>query len=64
MRPAAATGYGKNDESRALNVTHFQITRRDIAGFAPELIVMLAAHAVADPRISAQAEYRVTGYNL
>jgi hypothetical protein len=27
-----------------INVTHFQVTRQDIAGFAPELIVMLAAH--------------------
>lgn len=48
----------------ALNVTYFQVTRQDIAGFAPELSVTLAAHAVADRRISAQAEYRVTGYNL
>ncbi len=57
-------GWEKMTNPGALNVTHFQVTRQDIAGFAPELSVTLAAHAVADPRISAQAEYRVTGYNL
>ena len=57
-------GWEKMTNPGALNVTHFQVTRQDIAGFAPELTVMLAAHAVADPHISAQAEYRVTGYNL
>ncbi|HAT1573994.1 TPA: prepilin peptidase-dependent protein [Raoultella ornithinolytica] len=57
-------GWEKMTNPGALNVTHFQVTRQDIAGFAPELSVTLAARAVADPLISAQAEYRVTGYNL
>ncbi|WP_434639003.1 prepilin peptidase-dependent protein [Klebsiella sp. I138] len=57
-------GWEKMTNPGALNVTHFQITRQNMAGFSPEFTVALAAHSATDPRISAQAEYRVTGYNL
>ncbi|TCW11779.1 prepilin peptidase dependent protein B [Raoultella sp. BIGb0138] len=57
-------GWEKMTNPVAIAVTHFQVIRRDIAGFAPEFTVLLAARSQADPTISVQAEYRVTGYNL
>ena len=48
----------------AIEVTRFQVKRLDITGFAPELSIVLAARSTVDPRITAQAEYSVTGYNL
>lgn len=57
-------GWEKMTNPAAINVTHFEVTRQTTTGFAPELIVTLAAHSTADPRMTAHAEYRVTGYNL
>lgn len=48
----------------AIEVTRFQVKRHNITGFAPELSIMLAARSTLDHRITAQAEYSVTGYNL
>ena len=57
-------GWEKMTNPAAIQVTAFQVTRQDNAGFAPELSITLAAHSVADPQIRARAEYGVTGYNL
>lgn len=57
-------GWEKMTNPQVIAVTHFQVTRQDIAGFSPEFTLTLAAHALADPTIAATAEYRVTGYNL
>lgn len=57
-------GWEKMTNPAAIQVTAFQVTRQDNAGFAPELSISLAAHSVADPQIHARAEYSVTGYNL
>jgi prepilin peptidase dependent protein B len=57
-------GWEKMTNPAAIQVTAFQVTRLERAGFAPELSITLAAHSVADPQIRARAEYGVTGYNL
>lgn len=48
----------------AITVTRFHVERQAISGFSPELIVTLGAQAQSDSRISAEAQYRVTGFNL
>ena len=59
---------GKNWEKMtnpaAITVTRFHVERQAVSGFSPELIVTLAAQAQSDSRISAEAQYRVTGFNL
>ena len=57
-------GWEKMTNPAAIQVTAFQVTRLERAGFSPELSITLAAHSVADPQIRARAEYAVTGYNL
>ncbi|UHD64518.1 prepilin peptidase-dependent protein [Klebsiella michiganensis] len=57
-------GWEKMTNPAAIQITAFQVTRLERAGFAPELSITLAAHSVADPQIRARAEYGVTGYNL
>lgn len=59
---------GKNWEKMtnpaAITVTRFHVERQAVSGFSPELIVTLAAQAQSDSRISAEAQYQVTGFNL
>ncbi|HBV7100088.1 TPA: prepilin peptidase-dependent protein [Klebsiella aerogenes] len=59
---------GKNWEKMtnpaALTVTRFHVERQAISGFSPELIVTLGAQAQSNSRISAEAQYRVMGFNL
>ena len=57
-------GWEKMTNPAAIQITAFQVTRLERAGFAPELSITLAAQSVADPQIRARAEYGVTGYNL
>ncbi|MDF7681641.1 prepilin peptidase-dependent protein [Enterobacteriaceae bacterium ESL0689] len=54
----------KMTNPQAIVVTHFQITRHDVSGFSPEFTLILAAHSLTDPTVTARAEHRVTGYNL
>lgn len=60
----AEQGWERMTNPSAIEVTRFQVKRLDITGFAPELSIVLAARSTLDPRIAAQAEYSVTGYNL
>jgi prepilin peptidase dependent protein B len=57
-------GWEKMTNPAAITVTRFHVERQAISGFPPELIVTLGAQAQSDPRIVAEAEYRVTGFNL
>lgn len=57
-------GWERMTNPGAIEVTRFQVLRHNITGFAPEISILLAARSTLDPRITAQAEYSVTGYNL
>ncbi|WP_404684991.1 prepilin peptidase-dependent protein [Raoultella terrigena] len=60
----AEQGWERMTNPSAIEVTRFQVKRLDITGFAPEFSIVLAARSTVDARITAQAEYSVTGYNL
>lgn len=54
-------GWDKMTDPAALAVTHFQVVRRLLSGFPPELTIVLSASGAHGSMVTAQ--YGVTGYN-
>ncbi|HHZ8762803.1 TPA: prepilin peptidase-dependent protein [Klebsiella quasipneumoniae] len=58
------SGWEKITNPAAIVVTRFAAQRLLTEGFAPELIVTLAARSARQAGLAAEVEQRVTGYNL
>lgn len=57
-------GWDKMTDPDVVQITAFEVTRQDIAGFAPELTLHLRGSSRADPQTVADARYSVSGFNL
>ncbi|QNQ21741.1 prepilin peptidase-dependent protein [Kosakonia sp. SMBL-WEM22] len=57
-------GWEKVTDPAQMRVDRFSVTQRQMAGFAPQLTVLLAASLPGMPEKAVSGELTVTGYNL
>lgn len=57
-------GWEKMTDPEFLIVDEFSVQRHNVSGFAPEFVMLLAAHLKSRPEAQVEAHYSVTGHNL